>query len=77
MKCQICKKAPSAWAWQPLGPAENADCFVTLGSHTRGFALFKICQSCYAQIKTGMRFQFDYKDVTYAGTIQQVEECHE
>lgn len=73
MKCSICKNNPVLWAWQPLGPAENADCFTSLGYHYRGFAVYKVCDSCRASIKTGTPFQFEYKGITYAGNVDHVE----
>jgi hypothetical protein len=74
MKCRICRKEPATWSWQPLGPAENADCFVVPGSHTRGFLIYKVCESCKTLIQTGTRFSFDYKGVNYAGTIHHMEQ---
>jgi hypothetical protein len=73
MKCRICRKEQASWSWQPLGPAENADCFALAGHHTRGFLIYKVCQSCKQQIQAGTRFSFDYKDVNYAGTIHHIE----
>lgn len=73
IKCKMCKKHEAEWAWQPLGPAIDADCFALLGSHTRGFAVFKVCDSCRASIKTGSPFQVEYKGVTYTGNVDHIE----
>lgn len=73
MKCQICKNNPVLWAWQPLGPAENADCFTSLGYHYRGFPVIKICHECYGKLKIGGHITFTYKNTAYAGTIHNIE----
>lgn len=43
-KCQVCKQNKAAWAAQFI--EENIPTFSLLGSHYRGFAVVKVCDTC-------------------------------
>jgi hypothetical protein len=43
-RCQVCKTTEAIWAAQFIG--ENIPTFSTLGSHIRGFAVVKVCDTC-------------------------------
>lgn len=44
VKCQVCKQNEAIWAAQFLG--EDVPTFSFLGSHVRGFAVVKVCDTC-------------------------------
>lgn len=70
MKCQVCKKAPAEWAWQPWGPDESPLSFALLGSHYRGYPVVKVCGFCKREAienakDRGEPVQFQFKGQEY------------
>ena len=51
--CQICRRNPADLAWQPYGP-DDSKLLTRLGSHYRGFPVFKVCEVCAEQIRSGV-----------------------
>lgn len=43
-KCQLCRERRASWAMQYV--AEDRPSFYRLGSHIRGFRVYKVCSEC-------------------------------
>lgn len=75
MKCQCCKEQEAEWAWQPFGPGETANEYALPGSHTRGFPVVKVCDSCKRAFQTGdFPVRFEYKGFKYVAKDHNVSE---
>ncbi len=75
MKCQCCHKQEVRFAWQPLGPGEDANTFSLLGNHSRGFPVIKVCSSCKSAFQTGdFPVYFTYKGFRYVGRNHEVRQ---
>lgn len=64
-KCNICRENEATWAWQPFGPNDTPDSFTLPGSHYRGFAVVKVCDSCKVEIQDRKSLYFSYKRRRY------------
>ena len=74
-KCAVCNVNEAEFAWQPLGPGENADVFTTLGSHYRGFPVVKICDKCRTDVKRGQTVTFTLTGRKYSGNVKGVRDA--
>lgn len=63
-RCEKCNDT-AVWAWQPFGPADDANCFTTLGSHYCGFPVVKLCDGHKQDIQRGDLVTFKFKGVWY------------
>lgn len=80
-KCAICHAKPIDMTWQPCGPDESTTCFVTPGSHFRGFPAIGVCADCRDQITAALTtpnapdVAFIWKGSPYMATITGVVAC--
>jgi hypothetical protein len=74
-KCAICHTQPIDMTWQPCGPDQSPACFVTPGSHYRGFPAIGVCAACKTRIEAALTqdtapdVAFVYKGQPYMATI--------
>jgi hypothetical protein len=71
-KCMTCKTDEAIWAWQPFGPADDANTFATLGNHYRGFTVVKVCNNCRETIRSGSPVEFTCKGQRFIGNSAEV-----
>jgi hypothetical protein len=75
VKCQCCQEQEAVYAWQPFGPGEDANTFMLLGHHYRGFPVIKTCHNCTtAFMSDDAPVSFSYKGSRYVGQNHEVRE---
>lgn len=66
MNCQICKKEPVTWSWQPDGPdPDPRKAFVLPGNHYHHFLVVKVCDHCKEAIQAGSTVGFIHQKQRY------------